>query len=99
MVRKSHKEILVSSHPPKYEQKYLLRISALRGRPQRTSAIFRGGGGTQLQTFADMRGGGVSGMQTSAFLEKVLEGLRSQKNFSKCKNESVDHRFKSFAIN
>ena len=44
------------------------------------SAIFRGGGGTQLQTFADMRGGGVSGMQTSAFLEKVLEGLRSQKN-------------------
>ena len=49
------------------------------------SAIFRGGGGTQLQTFADMRGGGVSGMQTSAFLEKVLEG--------------VDHRFKSFAIN
>ena len=51
-----------------------------RGRPQRTSAIFRGGGGTQLQTFADMRGGGVSGMQTSAFLEKVLEGLRNQKN-------------------
>jgi hypothetical protein len=27
-----------------------------------------------------MRGGGVSGMQTSAFLEKVLEGLSSQKN-------------------
>ena len=51
-----------------------------RGRPQRTSATFRGGGGTQLQTFADMRGGGVSGMQTSAFLEKVLESLRSQKN-------------------
>ena len=50
-----------------------------RGRPQRTSEIFRGGGGTQLQTFADMRAGGVSGMQTSAFLEKVLEGLRSQK--------------------
>ena len=43
-----------------------------------------------MQTFADMMGGGVSGMQTSAFLEKVLEGLRSQKNFSKCKNESVD---------
>ena len=39
----------------------------LRGRPQRTSAAFRGGGGTQLQTFADMRGGGVPGMQTSAF--------------------------------
>ena len=31
-----------------------------------------------MQTFADMRGGGVSEMQTSAFLEKVLEGLRSQ---------------------
>ena len=29
----------------------------LRGRPQRTSAIFRGGGGTQLQTFANSRGG------------------------------------------
>ena len=56
-------------------------LNTLRGRPQRTSAIFRGGGGTQLQTFADMRGGGVLGMQTSAFLEKVLEGLRSQKNF------------------
>jgi hypothetical protein len=27
-----------------------------------------------------MRGGGVSGMQTSAFLEKVLEVLRCQKN-------------------
>ena len=73
----------------------------LRGRPQRTSAIFRGGGGTQLQTFADMRGGGVSGMQTSAFLEKVFEGLRSQKNLisQNAKNESVDHKFKYFAIN
>ena len=33
------------------------RTRAIRGRPQRTSAIFRGGGDTQLQTFADMRGG------------------------------------------
>ena len=40
-----------------------------RGRPQRTSASFRGEGGTQLQTFADMRGGGVSGMQTSALFK------------------------------
>ena len=62
------------------QQNFLVGGHSIRGRPQRTSAIFRGGGGTQLQTFADMRGGGVSGMQTSAFLEKVLEGLRSQKN-------------------
>ena len=42
----------------------------IRGRPQRTSATFRGGGGTQLQTLADIRGRGVSGMQTSASLKK-----------------------------
>ena len=74
----------------------------VRGRPQRTSAIFRGGGGSRLQTFADMRGGGVSGMQTSAFLEKNLEGTTQKSenfDFSKCKNESVDHSLKSFAIN
>ena len=47
-------------------------ISHFRGRPQRTSATFRGGGGTQLQTFADVRGGGVSGIQTSAFFKKVF---------------------------
>ena len=54
-----------------------------------------------MQTFADMMGGGVSGMQTSAFLEKVFEGLRSQKNLisQNAKNESVDHKFKSLAIN
>ena len=48
---------------------------SIRGHPQRTSAIFRGGGGTQLQTFADSRGGGVSGMQTSAFLKKMAEHI------------------------
>ena len=41
-------------------------VYVVRGRPQRTSAIFRGGGGTQLQTFADMKG-------------EVLEGLRCLK--------------------
>ena len=41
-----------------------------RGRLQRTSSTFRGGGGAQLQTFADIRGGGVSRMQTSAFKKK-----------------------------
>ena len=46
---------------------WTIMIVGQRGRPQRTSAIFRGGGGTQLQTFADVRGGGVSGMQTSTF--------------------------------
>ena len=35
-------------------------------------------GGGSNSPFADIRGGGVSEMQTSAFLEKVLEGLRSQ---------------------
>ena len=40
-------------------------------------------------------------MQTSAFLDKVLEGIRSQKNsVSRYRgNESVDHKFNSFAIN
>ena len=56
------------------------RAFRFRGRPQRTSAIFRGGGGTQLQTFADMRGGGVSGMQTSAFFLKTT-GTNCLSNF------------------
>ena len=45
-------------------------LFCFRGRPQRTTSDFRGGGGTQLQTFADSRGGGVSGMQTSAYFLK-----------------------------
>ena len=44
-----------------------------RGRPQRTSAIFRGGGGSKMQTFADSRGGGVSGLQTSAIFENFQD--------------------------
>ena len=48
---------------------------AIRGRPQRTSAIFRGGGGSKLQTFADSRGGGVSGLQTSAIFENFQDTL------------------------
>ena len=44
----------------------------IRGRPQRTSAIFRGGGGVKLPTLADARGVGVSGAPTSAFPEYIL---------------------------
>ena len=38
-------------------------------------------------------------MQTSAFLEKVLEGLRSQKNLISQNAKIKVDRFKSFAIN
>ena len=49
-----------------------------KGHPQ-----FLGGGGSQLQTFADMRRGGVSGMQTSAFFKKDDDVKFPIKN-SKC---------------
>ena len=49
------------------------------GRPQRTSAISKGGGGSTLQTFADSRGGGgVSGLQTSAIFENFQDTLPFQ---------------------
>ena len=54
----------------------------IRGRPQRTAALFRWGGGTQLQTFVDSRGGGVSGMQTSAFFKNDQDKFLSKN--SKC---------------
>ena len=70
----------------------------IRGRPQRTSAIFRGGGGTQLQTFADMRGGGVSGMQTSAFFwnNHYTFPIKTSKFLAICasKKKYIYHRYK-----
>ena len=40
-----------------------------KGLPQRTSAIFRGGGGTQLQTFANFRGEGSQECRRMHFLK------------------------------
>jgi hypothetical protein len=47
--------MMVKSRLEKIFLKFLY-AQGLWGRPQRTSALFRGGGGTQLQTFADFRG-------------------------------------------
>ena len=44
-------------------------LLSIRGRPQRTSAIFRGGGGSTLQTFADSRGEGSQDCRRLQFLK------------------------------
>ena len=73
------------------------RSDLIGGRPQRTSTVFRGEG------VPNCRHEGGRGLRNAdiCISRKSFKGSqKSEKfDFSKCKNESVDHRFKSFAIN
>ena len=62
-----------------------------RGRPQRTSAIFRGGGGSKMQTFADLTlflpgEGGISPL----IVYHVTKSVRNRVKKEKMQHNEID---------